>query len=91
MTGVSMDTKAHTEGNLIVLDFATLPEALQLWKPWADARRRAEMTDMIHEALSAAGLGLEVRVQGKTVAHLGEPEKAGLILGLVGNGAAGRV
>lgn len=81
-----MDTKAHTEGNLIVLDFATLPEALQLWKPWTDARRRAEITDILHEALASAGLSLEVRVQGKTVVHLGEPEKAGLILGLVSKG-----
>lgn len=82
------DVRTYTEGKVVVLDFASLPEALQMWKPWNDPRRRAESTEVLHQMLSSAGLGLEVRVQGKAVGRFGLPEKTGLILSLLGKPAA---
>ncbi len=78
------EVRAYAEGKVVVLDFPSLPEALQMWKPCADSRRRREMTDMLHQMFACAGVSLDVRVQGKSVGHLGLPEKTGLILGLLG-------
>lgn len=64
----------------IVLDFPSLGEALQLWKPWGDGKRRTEITQRLHEALIVAGLSLEVRVQGKAVASFGGDQIRGLAL-----------
>lgn len=71
------------EGKHIVLEFPSLGEALQFWKPWAQARRREQVTDMLHEALRNAGVSLELRVQGKAVALLGESGMSGLLLRLL--------
>ncbi|MBL8220690.1 MAG: hypothetical protein JNL62_15775 [Bryobacterales bacterium] len=68
----------------IVLEFPTLQDALQLWKPWAGGQKRREFTQMLHEALSGAGVSLEVRVQGKAVVKLGNGELSGLALALLG-------
>lgn len=81
---MASDVQVSGSGRQIVVDFPSLSEALQFWKPWNDARRRAEITDVLHQALNSAGLSLEVRVQGKAVALLGGAEKAGLILQLLG-------
>lgn len=78
------DVQVHGEGRQIVLDFPSLSAALQLWKPWSDGKRREEITDLLHQALAAAGLSLEVRVQGKPVALLGGASKQGLALQLLG-------
>jgi len=72
------------DGKQIVLDFPNLGEAMKLWKPWADSRRRVEITEMLHQALTGAGLSLVLRVQGKQVACLGGEEKTGLALRLLG-------
>lgn len=77
------EVRAYAEGKVMILDFPSLPEALQMWKPCPDSRRRREMTEMLHQMFSSAGVTLEVRVQGKPVGHLGPPEKAGLIFGLL--------
>ena len=66
--------KVHSEGNQIVLDFETLADALRLWKPWSDAVRRLEVTEVLHRGLAAAGLNLQLRVQGRPVADLGGDE-----------------
>lgn len=80
-----MDTavKVHSEGTQIVLDFETLADALRLWKPWTDAVRRLEVTEVLHRGLAAAGLSLQLRVQGRTVADLGGEEKSGIALRLL--------
>jgi len=74
----------HGEDNRIVLDFASLGDALQLWKPWGDSRRRTEITQLLHQALNGAGLSLDVRVQGKSVIILGTGQISGLALQLLG-------
>lgn len=75
--------KIHGEGNRIVLEFDSLADALKLWKPWGDRIRRLEVTDLLHEALASAGISLELRVQGKSVAELGGEAKTGLALRLI--------
>ncbi|MBL8233044.1 MAG: hypothetical protein JNL98_31390 [Bryobacterales bacterium] len=75
--------KVHGEGNRIVLDFESLADALKLWKPWGDRLRRLQVTDLLHEALSSAGVSMELRVKGKPVAELGGDEKSGLALRLI--------
>ncbi len=81
---MNSEVRAYAEGKVMILDFPSLPEALQMWKPMADPRRRREMTEMLHQMFASAGLTLEVRVQGKSVGHLGLPDKAGLLFGLLG-------
>jgi len=71
------------DGKQIVLDFPSLGEALQLWKPWGDSKRRSDISQRLHEALAAAGLSLEVRVQGKAVASFGGAQIKGLALRLL--------
>ncbi|MCC6345515.1 MAG: hypothetical protein IT166_25170 [Bryobacterales bacterium] len=71
------------EGKQIVIDFPSLGEALSLWKPWGDGKRRTEIAAALHETLAAAGLCLELRVQGKPVAMLGGEEMSGLALRLL--------
>lgn len=72
------------EGSCIVLDFPTLQDALQLWKPWNGATKRREITNLLHQALAGAGLSLELRVKGKPVAHFGSGELSGAALALLG-------
>jgi hypothetical protein len=81
-----MDTnvRVHGEDNRIILDFDSLGEALQLWKPWCDGKRRTEITQLLHQALHGAGLCLEVRVQGRCVMTLGMAQASGLALQLLG-------
>ncbi|MBI4908036.1 MAG: hypothetical protein HY820_30705 [Acidobacteria bacterium] len=71
------------EGKHIVLEFPSLGEALQFWKPWAKAKSREQITGMLHEALRNAGVSLELRVQGKAVALLGVSGMSGLLLRLL--------
>jgi hypothetical protein len=78
------NVSVHGEGKQIVLDFPSLGEAMRLLKPWSGHRRRAEMIDSIHKALNSAGLSLEVRVNGSSVAHLGTGLRRGLALRLLG-------
>ena len=68
----------------IVLEFPTLHDALQLWKPWSDGQKRREITQLLHQALTGAGLTLELRVQGRPVARLGTGELSGVALALLG-------
>ncbi|MBL8173374.1 MAG: hypothetical protein JNK48_01805 [Bryobacterales bacterium] len=68
----------------IVIEFPTLQDALQLWKPWGGGQKRREITQLLHESLSSAGISLELRVQGKAVAHIGSGELSGLALALLG-------
>jgi hypothetical protein len=77
---VVSDVTVLGDGKQIVLDFPSLGEALQLWKPWGDGKSRSEISRLLHEALIAAGLSLEVRVQGKAVASFGGDEISGLAL-----------
>ncbi|MFN7936693.1 MAG: hypothetical protein U0R19_25450 [Bryobacteraceae bacterium] len=68
----------------IVLEFPTLQDALQLWKPWSDGQKRREITQLLHQALTGAGLSVELRVQGRPVARLGSGELSGAALALLG-------
>jgi len=73
------------QGNQIVLDFSSLREALQLWKPWSDGKKRSEVATAFHEAFHAAGVCLQVKVQGRLIASLGGDQMTGLLLPLLGH------
>lgn len=77
------DVNILGDGKHIVLDFPSLGDAMSLWKPWGDGNKRTEITAMMHQALAAAGLSLEVRVNGKAVVQLGGTEMTGLMLALL--------
>ncbi|MBI3209097.1 MAG: hypothetical protein HYZ37_09390 [Candidatus Solibacter usitatus] len=77
------DIKIDGESKHIVLEFPSLGDALQLWKPWNDGKSREEITKMLHAALQAAGVSLEVRVQGKPIATLGGDGMSGLAIRLL--------
>ncbi len=83
MDAMTEAVQVNGEGKQIVLEFPSLGEALQFWKPWTNAKHREQATGTLHEALRHAGVSLELRVQGKTVAHLGESGMSGLLLRLL--------
>jgi hypothetical protein len=78
---------ANVEGleNRIILHFETLDQAMSLLSPWGAAERRLEATRRIHEALTAAGLSLEVRVKGRSIAEMGVGRFSGSLLRLLGS------
>ena len=78
------DIAINSDSKQIVLEFSTLRDALQLWKPWNDGQKRREITRLLHQALAGAGISLELRVQGKPVANLGIGELSGVALSLLG-------
>jgi hypothetical protein len=70
--------------NRIILHFEDLEQALQLLKPWNGAQRRAEATRLVNQALESAGIILEVRVKGRSVAQLGLGDMHGSLFSLLG-------
>lgn len=82
--------EVRSEGNRIILNFPTLQAAMVLLQPWTDKVKRLELTEHIHQALLAAGLILEVRVKGISMACLGAGAKTGAILQLLGMGPLSR-
>jgi hypothetical protein len=77
---------ANVEGleNRIILHFDTLEQAMSLLSPWTGAERRVDATQRIHQALEAAGLSLEVRVKGRSIAEMGAGRFSGSLLRLLG-------
>lgn len=75
---------AEADNNRIILHFETLEDALRLLTPWRGAGPRAQAAQQIHDALSSAGLLLEVRIQGRPVAELGSGEPHGPLFSLLG-------
>ena len=80
----SQSALVHGEGNRIILDFPTLQAAFQLLQPCWGRAQRLQAAHNVHRGLSAAGLCLEIRVRGRTMACLGEGNKAGMMLRLLG-------
>ncbi|MFN3322970.1 MAG: hypothetical protein ACK5AZ_05705 [Bryobacteraceae bacterium] len=74
----------HADKNRIVLECPDLQAAFQLLQPWSGQAKRAELAEGMHRALSAAGLSLEIKVNGRSVAEIGAAAKRGLMLRLLG-------
>jgi hypothetical protein len=79
-----MKPEVEGAGNRIILNFESLEQALQLLRPWRGATRRAEVASQIHQALAAAGLSLELRVNGRPVAEIGEGYLRGSLFSVLG-------
>ncbi len=59
-------------GDRIVLQFDSLEDARRLFTPWRDAVPCARAARKIHRALIRAGMALDVQVNGRCVAALGQ-------------------
>jgi hypothetical protein len=79
--------RIETEGNGVVFDFDRLEDALRLLSPWRAPAARANAAWQIHRALGAAGLRLQVRVNGTVIAELGDGAFRGSLLNLLAAGA----
>lgn len=79
MTNATVDAA----GSRIILQFDCLDDALRLLTPWKGSVPRAQAARQIHGALHAVGLGMEVKVKGRTVVELGQDEMRGPLLALL--------
>ncbi len=70
-------------GRKIILNFPTLEQAAQLLNPWRDSASRARAISNLHQALMTAGLNLEIRVNGRSMAELGTELMRGALLTLL--------
>lgn len=75
--------RAQAHDNQIVLHFESLDDALRLFSPWRGAGPRIQAASQIHSALAAAGLAVEVQVNGRSVAQLGLGEPSGVLFSLL--------
>ena len=72
------------DGRKIILNFPSLEQAIQLLKPWRDNASRIRALTRLREALSTAGLNLEIRVNGRPMVELGPRLMRGALLTLLG-------
>jgi hypothetical protein len=72
----------NAEGR-IILNFASLDDAMRLFQPWHDGRQRLEAAGQIRRALEAVGLTVEVRVKGRAVAEVGSGGLHGSMMRLI--------
>jgi hypothetical protein len=73
----------ETMENGLVFDFESLDDAMRLLSPWRAPAARADAAWQIHRALGAAGLRLQIRVNGTTVAEMGQGVFRGSLLNLL--------
>ena len=73
----------QAEDRCIILNFESLTDAMQLLAPWKGAGPRLQAAAQVHGALRAVGVGMEVRVKGRTVAELGHEHMTGSLLTLI--------
>lgn len=83
--GENIDIQAN--GDRIVVDLPSLQAVQRLVEAEPIARRLRKRSDQAHEALDVAGLTLEVRLEGQTIAIVGAeatPSRLGRLLRLDG-------
>ena len=71
------------DGNRIVLDFSTLAAALELWKPWGSAAKRADFMNRFEDMLLKLDVAIEFRVAGRFLGGFGPGTQPGLLRRLV--------
>ena len=72
----------QADGQRIVVDLATLEAGQRVLAghPFSEGRRPAS-TGRLHDALQIAGLTLEVRLRGDTIARMGKGARPGRLAG----------
>ena len=71
------------EGNRIVLNYADLGAALELWRPWGSAAKRTQFLRRFEQMLQRMNVGVEFRVEGKHLGGFGPGTQPGLIRRLI--------
>lgn len=71
------------DGNRIVLNFADLAAALELWKPWGSAAKRADFMSRFESMLLRLNVAIEFRVNGKLLGGFGPNTQPGFIRRLI--------
>jgi hypothetical protein len=67
------------EGNRIILNFADLNAALELWKPWGSPAKRADFLRRFENMLERLNVAIEFRVEGKLLDGFGPGTRPGLL------------
>ncbi|MBY0506834.1 MAG: hypothetical protein K2X03_23140 [Bryobacteraceae bacterium] len=75
--------KITAEDNRIVLNFADLSAALELWKPWGSAAKRAEFLQRFEQMLLRLNVVIEFRVEGRLLGGFGPGTHAGILRRLI--------
>ena len=71
------------EGNRIILNFVDLAAALELWKPWGSAAKRADFMLRFESMLLRLNVAIEFRVNGKLLGGFGPDTQPGFIRRLI--------
>ncbi len=71
------------DGNRIVLNFADLGAALELWKPWGSPAKRVEFMRRFEVMLERLNVVIEFRVDGRFLGGLGPGTQPGLLRRLI--------
>ena len=71
------------EGNRIVLHFADLSGAMELWKPWGSAAKRADVLRRFENMLLKLNVAIEFRVGGRLLDGFGPGTQPGLLRRLI--------
>ena len=71
------------DGNRIVLNYADLNAALELWKPWGSAAKRTDFLKRFEEMLQRLNVSVEFRVEGRHLGGIGPGTQPGLLRRLI--------
>ena len=71
------------DGNRIVLNFADLGGALELWKPWGSAAKRADFLQRFENMLLRLNVVIEFHVSGRRIDGFGPGTQPGLLRRLI--------
>lgn len=82
------DVTVQADGDLVVVDLPSLRAGRRILDAYPlSPERRPRATDRLHDALQIAGLTVEVRLQGETVARIGEGAEPGRLARIFNFGA----
>lgn len=84
---VSIDSDTivvQAEQSLIWIDVPSLSAAREHFKPWLHRSKRHASLHRMHAGFTAAGLDVQIRLAGRTIARLGMAAHPGLISRLLG-------
>jgi hypothetical protein len=71
------------DGNRIILNFADLAGALELWKPWGSAAKRVDFLHRFENMLLRLNVSIEFRVGGRLLDGFGPGTQPGLLRRLI--------
>ena len=82
-TTIASAVSITAEGNRIVINFDHLGAALELWKPWGSAAKRADFMHRFEDMLLRLNVAIEFRVKGKLLGGFGPNTQPGFIRSLI--------